>query len=96
MKKIYFILLTLILSTSCAKEWVDTKPYGLPTTAYFWQSDEDINKAVSAMYVPFRYESTWGRNLFWVQVSSDDLVVGRSKADAENIKTSSLQGVKGI
>ena len=95
MKKIYFILLTLILSTSCAKEWVDTKPYGLPTTAYFWQSDEDINKAVSAMYVPFRYESTWGRNLFWVQVSSDDLVVGRSKADAENIKNFIASGREG-
>jgi hypothetical protein len=64
MKKIYFILLALVLTTSCEQDWVDTKPYGLPTTAYFWQSEEDINKAVAAMYVPMRYESTWGRDLF--------------------------------
>ena len=86
MKNIYIILIALVLLSSCSKDWVDTKPYGLPTTAYFWQSEEDVNKAVAAMYVAMRYESTWGRNLFWVQGASDDLIVGRSKADAENIK----------
>jgi len=95
MKNIYFILLTLLLSTSCSKDWVDTKPNGLPTTAYFWQSEEDINKAVAAMYVSLRYESTWGRNLFWVQASSDDLIIGRTKADAENIKNFICSGREG-
>jgi len=33
-----------------------------------------------------RFESTWGRNLFWMQNASDDLIVGRAKAKAENIK----------
>lgn len=86
MKKIYLMLFPLLFLASCTEDWVDTKPYGLPTTAYFWQSVEDVNKAVAAMYVPFRYESTWGRNLFWTQGASDDIIVGRPKADGENIK----------
>lgn len=95
MKKIYFILISILLLTSCGEEWVDTKPYGLPTTAYFWQSEEDVNKAVAAMYTPMRYESTWGRDLFWMQVASDDFIVGRVKAVAENIKNFIPDGREG-
>jgi hypothetical protein len=86
MKKIYFILISLFILSSCGEDWVDTKPNGLPSTAYFWQSEDDVNKAVAAMYTPMRYESTWGRDLFWMQNASDDLIVGRSKANGENIK----------
>ncbi|WP_207421165.1 RagB/SusD family nutrient uptake outer membrane protein [Desertivirga brevis] len=81
------LVLAIVLGTSsCNDAWVDTKPNGSPTTAYFWQSEEDVQKAVASMYVPMRYESTWGRDLFWVQNASDDLIVGRVKADGENIK----------
>ncbi|AWW00213.1 RagB/SusD family nutrient uptake outer membrane protein [Arcticibacterium luteifluviistationis] len=85
----YTILIGLCLLmsiSSCDKEWVDTKPNGASTTAYFWDSEDDVIKGIAAIYVPFRWESTWGRDLFWMQNASDDLVVGRSKADAENIK----------
>lgn len=87
-KKINYIFIAfLFLSiSSCKKNWIDTKPNGSPTTAFFWKSEDDIIKATAALYVPMRYESTWGRDLFWVQNASDDLVVGRTKADAENIK----------
>jgi hypothetical protein len=95
MKNIYFILFSLVLLTSCAEDWVDTKPYGLPTTAFFWQSDEDVNKAVASMYVPMGYESTWGRDLFFVQVASDDLIVGRTKQAAEDIKNFKPTGREG-
>jgi len=80
-------LIPLLLTiSSCQKSWVDTKPNGSPTTAYFWQSDEDLNKAAAAIYQPMKNEATWGRDLFWVQNASDDLIVGRVKADGENIK----------
>jgi starch-binding outer membrane protein, SusD/RagB family len=95
MKKIYFLLISLLFVSSCKESWVDTKPSGLPTTAYFWQSEEDVNKAVAAMYTPFRYESTFGRDLYWIQVASDDLIVGRSKAVAENIKNFIPDGREG-
>jgi starch-binding outer membrane protein, SusD/RagB family len=95
MKKIFLLILPLLALYSCTEKWVDTKPYGSPTTAYFWQSNEDVNKAVAAMYIPFAYESTWGRNLFWVQNASDDLIVGRPKADGENIKNFICTGREG-
>lgn len=86
MKKIYFILFPLLIITSCKEDWVDTKPYGSPSTAFFYQNSSDVTQAVAAMYQAFRNESTWGRNLFWVQNGSDDFVIGRSNADAANIK----------
>ncbi|GEP96762.1 RagB/SusD family nutrient uptake outer membrane protein [Chitinophaga cymbidii] len=97
-KKLNNILLLTLLVTglsACTKNWVDTKPNGEPTTAFFWQSDEDLEKAAAALYVPMRYESTWGRDLFWIQVASDDLVVGRVKAEAENIKNFIPSGREG-
>lgn len=85
----------LAVAPGCTKSWVDTKPNGEPTTAFFWQSDQDLEKAIAAVYVPMRYESTWGRDLFWVQDASDDLVVGRVKADGENIKNFIPSGREG-
>ncbi|NML20525.1 RagB/SusD family nutrient uptake outer membrane protein [Pseudoflavitalea sp. G-6-1-2] len=76
----------LAVQTGCSKNWVDVTPKGNPSTGVFWQSDKDLEKAIAAVYVPMAYESTWGRDLFWVQNASDDLVVGRVKADGENIK----------
>jgi hypothetical protein len=86
LKYILSLLLVAFAMGACKKNWVDTKPNGNPTTAYFLQSEEDVKKAVAAIYVPLRYESTWGRDLFYMQNASDDLIVGRAKADAENIK----------
>ncbi|MDQ0107643.1 hypothetical protein J2T02_002764 [Chitinophaga terrae (ex Kim and Jung 2007)] len=90
----YFFLAAMIGLSACSK-WVDTKPNGAPTTAYFWQSDADIIKAVAAMYETTKDESTWGRDLFWVQDASDDLIVGRAKADGENIKNFIPSGREG-
>lgn len=85
-----FIILSCVaimaVGSGCTKNWTDTKPNGSPTTAYFWQSDDDLIKAIASTYVVMKNESTWGRDLFWVQDASDDLIVGRVKADGENIK----------
>ncbi|MFY0254776.1 RagB/SusD family nutrient uptake outer membrane protein [Chitinophaga sp. 30R24] len=95
-KIIYISLLAAVMGgMSACNKWVDSKPYGAPSTAYFWQSDNDLRKATNDMYVAMRYESTWGRDLFWVQDASDDLVVGRPKADGENIKNFIPSGREG-
>jgi len=82
-------------TTGCSETWVDTKPNGEPTTAFFWKSEEDVQKAVAAIYVPMRYESTWGRNLFWMQNASDDLITGRVRAESDNIKNFNVTGREG-
>ncbi|WP_343745312.1 RagB/SusD family nutrient uptake outer membrane protein [Chitinophaga sp.] len=99
MKKKYIYIPALIAMlagwSACSENWVDTKPNGAPSTAFFWQSDNDLRKATAAMYVEMKNEYTWGRDLFWVQDASDDLIVGRSKADAENIKNFIPSGREG-
>src|SRR6266702_2802669 len=83
---ICYLLMPVLVFCSCKKSWVDTKPNGTASTAYLWDGEKDVTQGVAALYVPMAYESTWGRNLFWMQNASDDLIVGRSKANAENIK----------
>ncbi|MBS0027726.1 RagB/SusD family nutrient uptake outer membrane protein [Chitinophaga sp. 22321] len=89
------ILAAMLTGSSACNKWVDTKPNGAPTTAYFWQSDNDLKKATADMYVIMRNESTWGRDLFWMQDASDDLIVGRAKANGENIKNFIPSGREG-
>lgn len=91
----YSFIIAGTLFTSCKKDWVDTKPNGSPSTAYLWDGPSDVLKGVAALYEPMRYESTWGRDLFWMQNAGDDLIVGRSKADAENIKNFICTGREG-
>ncbi len=94
-KYILGLSLLALSMNSCKKGWIETKPNGSPTTAYFWQSDADVVKAVASIYVPMKNEATWGRDLFWVQNASDDLIVGRVKADGENIKNFIPSGREG-
>ncbi|HVI45289.1 MAG TPA: RagB/SusD family nutrient uptake outer membrane protein [Chitinophaga sp.] len=97
-KQLTYILTAASLTigaSACTDKWVDTNPYGAPTTAHFWQSNQDVQKATTAMYVTMRNESTWGRDLYWIQDASDDLVVGRVKADGENIKNFIPSGREG-
>lgn len=98
MKKItiFIFAIGLILALGgCAKNWIDTKPNGAPTTAYFYKSNNDIIKATNALYAPFANESTWGRDLFWMQMPGDDLIVGRSNANASNIMNFIPNGSEG-
>jgi len=80
---------------ACNEDWVDTKPNGEPTTAFFWKSEDDLNRAVAAMYVRMSAENTWGRNLFWMQNASDDVVTGRVRSESDNIKNFNITGREG-
>ncbi|WP_447642780.1 MULTISPECIES: RagB/SusD family nutrient uptake outer membrane protein [Chitinophagaceae] len=84
---IYFLMVvTSIGFSGCTKNWIETRPNGAPATIGYWNTDNDINKGILALYAPFQNESTWGRDLFWMQNAGDDMVVGRSNANAANIK----------
>src|SRR5579859_7414434 len=96
MKRTLSLLLPLlILFSSCSKNWVDTKPNGNPSTAYLWSDSSDVIKGTAGLYVAMRYESTWGRDLFWMQDASDDFIVGRPKPNGQNIKNFVCTGREG-
>lgn len=94
-KYLIYLLFSGFFISGCSKNWIDSKPNGSPTTAYFYQTNDDVKKAVLAMYEPFKNESTWGRDLFWMQDASDDIVVGRTKATAYAIKNMVPTGREG-
>ncbi|HVU95370.1 MAG TPA: RagB/SusD family nutrient uptake outer membrane protein [Puia sp.] len=94
MKPSYIFPLLLLLA-SCTKTWVDTKPYGSPSTANLWTDSTDALKGTAALYIAMKNESTWGRDLFWMQNAGDDLIVGRPKPAAENIKNFVCTGHEG-
>jgi len=91
----YILAFSVITLTGCDESWVDTKPNGEPTTAFFWKSEEDVKRGLAAMYRPMDYENLWGRNLFWMQNASDDLVTGRVRAESDNIKNFNITGREG-
>lgn len=91
----FYCLLLLVVFSACSKNWVDTKPNGTPSSAYLWDGETDVIKGTAGLYVSMQYESTWGRDLFWMQDASDDLIVGRPKADGENIKNFVCTGHEG-
>lgn len=76
-----FISLLMAAGTlsSCTGNWIDTVKEGVSTDQNFWQNDADYTKAVTTLYDCFSYEETWGRNLFYEQGASDDIVFGRSR-----------------
>lgn len=95
MKRISLFILPMLILCSCSKNWVDTKPNGTASSVYLWDGETNVTKGTAALYVSMRFESTWGRDLFWMQNASDDLIVGRPKANAENIKNFVCTGHEG-
>jgi hypothetical protein len=93
MKKIYFVLVSFLLLTSCSKNFVNVDPLGNPTTAYFWHTADDINRACNAMYMGMSYEQTFGQNIFFMMTASDDVVVGRNDdGEAVDVKNFNCTG----
>lgn len=95
MRNIFLCCFILLVCGSCRKNWIDTKPNGAPSTAFLWSGTTDVNEGIAGLYVSMRYEPTWGRDLFYMQDASDDLIVGRPKADAQNIKNFTCTGHEG-
>ncbi|MBV8251728.1 MAG: RagB/SusD family nutrient uptake outer membrane protein [Chitinophaga sp.] len=85
-KTIYaFSILAGLSFTACNKK-LDVVPEGSPSLGNFWQTSQDATSGVNAMYEQFDDENFYGRGCFWFIDASDDMVVGRGKPEAENIK----------
>jgi len=93
--RIYSLLLVAAGLSSCSKNWVDTKPNGTPAINEQWDGETNVIKSTAALYLNLQDENTFGRNLFYMQDASDDLIVGRPKPDAQNIKNFTCTGHEG-
>lgn len=70
--------------TSCNK-FLEFEPYGQPADLGN-MSDEQAMQTVYALYEWQYREGTTGRGLFWYENASDNMVTGRTQAEAANIK----------
>ncbi|PWN69822.1 RagB/SusD family nutrient uptake outer membrane protein [Chryseobacterium phosphatilyticum] len=74
-----------ISALSCTNE-LDIQPEGTPTEASFWKTENDLITGANAMYKPLSDSEFYGRGFFWFINASDDMVTGRSKSEADNVK----------
>ena len=81
----YLALLAVVVFSSCAKQ-LDIMPEGSPSAQNFWKTKEDAIKAEAGMYENYNAEDFYGRGMFWFINASDDMVTGRNKPEADNIK----------
>jgi hypothetical protein len=88
MKKIFnasIVFCLAVIICSCEKK-LDIVPEGAPVTGNFWQKAADAISGANSMYESFDGEEFYGRGYMWYIDASDDMVVGRSNAKAENVK----------
>lgn len=81
----YLAIAAIALFASCEKQ-LDITPEGSPSAQNFWKTEQDAIKAEAGMYQKYNEEDYYGRGMFWFINASDDMVTGRNKPEADNIK----------
>lgn len=85
MKKITVIIIALFsltITPSCS-DFLVHEQWG-PSAE--WQTEDDIRVAVSALYQHTALEPTGGRGFMWFECCSDNVIAGRARASAEEIR----------
>ncbi|MEH6703813.1 MAG: RagB/SusD family nutrient uptake outer membrane protein [Galbibacter orientalis] len=94
--KIILLLICLsIFSTSCSDDFTNLEPKGNISYENFWQSQQDAIEATNSMYFYMKDEDMFSRGFFWFINASDDMITGRIKAEADNIKNFNITGDEG-
>lgn len=83
---VLFLLVTTAFISSCSQDFLDKKPYGAPSSQNFWQTENDAILASNSLYSLLTQDEVVGRGFMWYIDASDDMVVGRNKAQAINMK----------
>ncbi len=76
----------LLLSFSCSEDFLQYNKYGEPASDNFWKTQSDALSAANGLYSFFTNDEIVGRGFMWYIDASDDMVVGRDKAQAVNMK----------
>ncbi|SFU40015.1 Starch-binding associating with outer membrane [Pustulibacterium marinum] len=88
-------LLSLAVFNSCSEDFTSVTPKGSTSYANYWKTEQDAVQAVNSMYNEMKSEELFSRGFFWYINASDDLITGRIKADADNIKNFVCTGDEG-
>ncbi|OUJ74840.1 RagB/SusD family nutrient uptake outer membrane protein [Hymenobacter crusticola] len=82
-------------ATSCQDDFTDLEPQGTITNANFWKSDADALAASNGLYTYMKDDDMFGRGFFWLINASDDMVTGRVRATAANVRNFTATGNEG-
>ena len=87
MKRNIIILLVAIvaLNFSSCKKFLEFEPYGQPNQLANMNDEQAMQAVYSLFYWQYR-EGTLGRGFMWYENCSDNLITGRTQAEAQNIK----------
>ena len=67
-----------LVSVSCS-DFLNTQPEGNPTTTTFFTNDKQSIDAVAILYADVQQEDCFGREFFWEQGATCDVVWGRTR-----------------
>ncbi len=94
MKNIKYILLIFLISQlfACSEDFLETTQYGAPSSANYWNTDEDAILGTNAIYCTMDEEEMYGRGLMWLINASDDMIDGRNKGSVGQLKNFTSDG----
>lgn len=83
----FVCILAILLFANCSDDFLETEPQGAPTASTFWQTEIDVNRAVSGLYHMNDFQGIYGRGMYlYSLIPTDDFVVGKPKTQIEDIK----------
>ncbi|WP_400070763.1 RagB/SusD family nutrient uptake outer membrane protein [Zobellia russellii] len=80
---------------TCSDDFTEVDPLGSTSYANFWATEQDAAEAVNSMYEFMTDQEMFSRGFFWYINASDDMITGRIKASADNIKDFNITGGEG-
>lgn len=83
-KKLIILTTVLALSLVSCQEFLEFEPYGQPSSLGNL-TDAQAMQTVYSLYEWQYREGTMGRGFFWYENASDNMITGRSQAEAANI-----------
>ncbi|BDD05304.1 RagB/SusD family nutrient uptake outer membrane protein [Aureibacter tunicatorum] len=89
------LLITMLLSFalfSCDDEFYEIKPKGKTESSNFWMTAQDAIAASNSLYEYQTHNHMYGRGFFWYVCASDDMIVGRDKAQSILMKDFTCTG----
>jgi len=83
---LYIALMAILFSTTSCEKFLEESPIGAPTSGNFWKTSSDALRAADGLYFWSNKEEFTGRGVMWYINASDDMITGRTKGYADNIK----------